>query len=637
MNGFVTRKLWENASACVRLLAALALLLLAACQSPTPRTVNSEVLGEIQQALETSAAQNSATAANQPAPEAVLQALVPGLTLSSQALQPVEARFDFAVQQPMDAREFFSLLTTGTDYSIALHPGVNGTISALDLKNVTIQEAMDQVSALYGFAITRTGNIYQVMPGGMQTRIYKIDYLNVTRNGNSNMSVVGGGIMQGGQGGGLGGLGGGLGGIGGGLGGIGGGFGGIGGGLGGIGGVGGAGGIGGVGGFGGMGMGGMGMGNTGGAMINTSSEADYWEDLQEIIESIINVGDSSQNSGGLLDSLGNGNNAGQRAVVVSPQTGMVVVRAFPHELDQVADFLAQSQDALQRQVVLEAKILEVELKEGFQSGIDLSALARVNSTNQIETAFNFLGTRGSGGEEGNGSNVTNIGTLGGTGTGSGAGLIGYQARDFESVIRLLETQGVVQVISSPRITTLNNQKAVFKVGGEQYLSTNPMSSTVQGTGTTTSNQNANLQPFFSGIALDVTPQISSSGDIILHIHPLLNEVTEDNKLIGDQMFPLANSTTRESDSIARARNGEVVVISGLMQTRARGSEAGIPGARSIPVAGYAFGQRQTETVKTELVILLRAIVDEGTNMQGLIEDHTESFEALRRQIDPYYR
>lgn len=634
MNGFVTRYGRENASGCVRLLAGLGLLLLAACQSPTPRTVNSEVMGDIQQALESSSAQNSAATANQPAPDEVLQALVPGLTLSSQALQPVEARFDFAVQQPMDAREFFTLLTTGTDYSIALHPGVTGTISALDLKNVTIQEAMDQVSALYGFSITRTGNIFQVMPGGMQTRIFKIDYLNVTRNGNSNMSVVGGGIMQGAQGGGLGGLGGGLGGINGGLGGIGGGLGGVGG----IGGIGGVGGVGGVGGLGGIGMGGMGMGNTGGAMINTSSEADYWEDLQEIIESIINVSGSSQSTGGLLEGLGGGNNdSGQRAVIVSPQTGMIVVRAMPHELDQVADFLAQSQDALQRQVVLEAKILEVELKEGFQSGIDLSALARVNSTNQIETAFNFLGGSGTGGDDSTGSNVTNLGTLSGTGAGSGAGLIGYQARDFESVIRLLETQGVVQVISSPRITTLNNQKAVFKVGGEQYLSTNPMSSTVQGTGTTTSNQNANLQPFFSGIALDVTPQISSTGDIILHIHPLLNEVTEDNKLIGDQMFPLANSTTRESDSIARARNGEVVVISGLMQTRVRGSEAGIPGARSIPVAGNAFGQRETETVKTELVILLRAIVDEGTNMQGVIEDHTESFEALRRQIDPYYR
>jgi MSHA biogenesis protein MshL len=159
----------------------------------------------------------------------------------------------------------------------------------------------------------------------------------------------------------------------------------------------------------------------------------------------------------------------------------------------------------------------------------------------------------------------------------------------------------------------------------------------QGGNATTSNQNANLQPFFSGIALDVTPQISENGDIILHIHPLLNTVEEDVKSIAGEQIPLAKSDTRESDSIARARNGEVVIISGLMQTRARGSEAGIPGARDVPIIGNAFEQTQRDTEKTELVILLRAVVDEDDNMRDLIQDHTDSFEQLRRQIDPYYR
>src|SRR5699024_6589574 len=102
-------------------------------------------------------------------------------------------------------------------------------------------------------------------------------------------------------------------------------------------------------------------------------------------------------------------------------------------------------------------------------------------------------------------------------------------------------------------------------------------------------------------------------------------------------FPLANSTTRESDSIAGARNGEVVVISGLMQTRARGERAGVPGLSDIPVAGHAFEQKQRQTIKTELVILLRAIVDEDGAMQTLIDEQGERMEQLRKRIDPYYK
>ncbi|HEY0961428.1 MAG TPA: pilus (MSHA type) biogenesis protein MshL [Pseudomonadales bacterium] len=604
------------------------LLMLGACTTPQYETVNTEVLADIGGALDDAAinAPSASVAGDQPPPEDVLQALVPGLTLNSAALQPVEDRFDFAVREQMDVREFFSLLTEGTDYSVAVHPNVSGMISTLDLKNVTIQEALDQVSALYGYRINRSGNIFQVMPGGLETRIFKVNYLNVNRSGNSNMSIVTSGLTNGGGGGGGGG---GVGGFGGGN--VGGGnFGGdnFGGGNVGGGNFGGGGGAGGVG-----GAGGGGGGGAGGANIRTSTESDYWTDLEAIITSIIGgsaqVQTAQNTGGGLLDALAPANNASanDRAVIVSPQTGMVVVRAYPDELDQVAEFLAQSQDALQRQVVLEAKVLEVTLSDRFQAGIDLSLLDRVNTDNLLGVRSGFLNEPQEG-DDGNGNPVDTV---------AQALQLTYDASDFDAVIRLLETQGNVQVISSPRITTLNNQKAVFKVGDEEYFSTNPTSNVTTGGNTTVSNQNANLQPFFSGIALDVTPQISESGDIILHIHPLLNTVEQDLKEIGGSLVPLAKSDTRESDSVARARNGEVVIISGLMQTRARGQEAGVPVARDVPVIGNAFERTRRDTEKTELVILLRAIVDEGTNMRDLIQDHNDSFNEMRRQIDPYYR
>lgn len=573
----------------------------AGCQAGAQhKTLNTAVMDEIQDVMTESIASTSAQAYPDGPPLDVLQALVPGLSLEAVDMEPEEERFDFAVREPLDLKEFFSLLFEGTNYSVIVHPELSGSISAMDLKNVTVSEAMKQLSAIYGFSIQRDGSIYRVEPGGLQTRIFKINYLNVQRDGTSNMSVTGGTGLGSSGGGGAGGLGGLQGGINGlnnasllnnqsallnnGLGGT---------------------------------AGGSG-GNSGGATVNTRSQSDYWQDLEEIITSIIGTAGSGE-GGGLLDALnGQANRAGnQRAVIISPQTGMVVVRAYPAELEKVAEFLELSQAALQRQVVLEAKILEVELKEGFQSGIDLSVLGKVNTNNDITAEFEFL--------EGSVSSISSPLSL------------TYGSTDFNGVIKLLETQGNVQVISSPRITTLNNQKAVFKVGDEEYFMTNANSTSFGAGDQQTTNQNTNLQPFFSGIALDVTPQISDSGDIILHIHPLLNQVQEDIKLVNGRELPLANSATRESDSIARARNGEVVVISGLMQTRAKGTEAGIPGARNIPVVGKALEQRTTEVVKTELVILLRAIVDEGSNMQQLIQEHDEGFDALRKRIDPYYR
>ncbi len=622
------------------LLMGASLLAVAACSAPRyAGSVDRGALDDIQDSLRQSQDVAAASVARQGMPpEDVMRALVPGLSLSDQTFVPVEERFDFSVPRAIDIREFFSMLTAGTDYSIVVHPSITGTISSLDLKNVTLQEALDQISEIYGYGINRNGNIFQVMPGGLQTRIFRVDYLNVTRMGSSNMGITSTGIGaglggMGGMGGmGMGGLGMGMGGLG--LGGM--GFGGLGGlGMGGLGmgglGMGGLGmgglGMGGLGGLGMMGMGGMG-GNAGGAMIMTMSQANFWNDLEDIIYSIISPARIQRSNDNVaLAGLGNvagaatssrSNRDDERAVIVSPHTGMVVVKAYPSELDQVARYLEASQLTLQRQVVLEAKILEVELKEAFQSGIDLNAIARVNSGN-TEIGFNqgFLGEQ-----------------LSAIGTGSS---LSVNSRDFDGVIRLLETQGNVQVISSPRISTLNNQKAVFKVGDEQYYLTNANTTSFGAGDQATTNQNTNLQPFFSGIALDVTPQISEGGDIILHIHPILSQVQEDIRIINGQEFPLANSTTRESDSIARARNGEVIVISGLMQTKARGQEAGLPGVRDVPVIGNAFEQRQRETVKTELVILLRAIVADDGVMKELIDEHVDGFERLRRQLDPYYR
>jgi len=553
-------------------------LMLVACQSAGPYvSYDSSVLEQVQTELEQSREAASLGARVVP-PKQVLNALVPQIAFTEDDAAAVDSRFDFSVKDAMPVREFFSLLTEDTDYSVVVHPDVRGSISALDLKNVTVEEVLDQVIEIYGYSITLDGSVYQIRPGGLQTRIFKLNYLNVSRSGSSTMQITASGISDGSQNRNFGNN------------------------------------LNGqissvnpnISGQGGFNNNNQNNQNTGRATIQTETETDYWKDLETVIKSIIGTG-----SGPTLASL-TGNDT--RSVIVSPQTGMILVRAYPKELKEVGEFIEASQAALQRQVILEAKILEIELAEGFQSGINLQALGE----REVSASY------------GSGEIEQNI---------AGTPLsLNLNFTDFNGVIKLLESQGNVQVISSPRILTLNNQKAIFKVGQESYYLTaaNTTAFGTQGSGNVV-NSNTNLEPFFSGIALDVTPQISEAGDIILHIHPILSEVKEEVKRILDDDFPLASSATRESDTIARVRNGEVIVISGLMQTRSRGSTSGIPGVDEIPVISRPLEQNERTTVKTELVILLRAIVDDKDAMQRSIDDSIERVKKLRSRIDPFYR
>jgi MSHA biogenesis protein MshL len=190
--------------------------------------------------------------------------------------------------------------------------------------------------------------------------------------------------------------------------------------------------------------------------------------------------------------------------------------------------------------------------------------------------------------------------------------IGAGADDFAVLLRLLGTQGEVQVLSSPRVSTVNNQKAVIKVGSDEFFVTEVSASTSTGASSTTTTPEITLTPFFSGIALDVTPQISSEGQVILHIHPSVSEVSDQTKVItigGEtQQLPLALSTVRESDSVVKAVSGQVVVIGGLMQNSVTNDDASVPGLGDIPVFGNLFGQERKVSKRSELVILLKPVV-----------------------------
>lgn len=466
----------------------------------------------------------------------------------------------------VEAVEFFGSLFKGSRYSVAVHPGVAGLVS-VELKDVTLPEVLAVVGDMYGFDVQRKGNVFHIYPAGLRTETIPVNYLMMSRRGLSRTSVSTGGVTA------------------------------------------------------------NDSNNdsngsfdnssnnnstnnsssnnssgdsSNGTRIETDTNSDYWTDLRDSLQTLIGSGDG-------------------RAVITSPQAGLVTIRAYPKELKAVREFLNQSESHLKRQVVLEARIIEVALNEGYEQGVDWSGLSA-----------SWDGGKG----------ITGGGSLADTqlpttpnqifsALGGGAG---FKISDgnFNVAVNLLKTQGDVNTLSSPRVTATNNQKAVIKVGTDEYFVTNASTTTVTSTGTAEPivTPNVELTPFFSGIALDVTPQIDEEGRVLLHIHPSVIDTEEQKKIINvgtakPLELPLAKSSIRESDTVVQANNGDIIVIGGLMKTDKQEIVSKVPLLGDIPWVGEAFTNRRESTKKVELVIMLKPTVVEKDTWQNELQRSSE--------------
>ncbi|HHQ4445773.1 TPA: pilus (MSHA type) biogenesis protein MshL [Aeromonas hydrophila] len=483
-----------------------------------------------------------------------------------QAISMPEPRLRIAAHD-VDAVEFFGSLFKGSRYSVAVHPGVAGQIS-VELKDVTLTEVLAVVGDMYGFDVQRKGNVFHVYPAGLRTETIPVNYLMMSRRGLSRTSVSTGGVTANDN----------------------------------------------------NGnsnsfdnannstnnnstsnrsSNGSSNSDSNGTRIETDTNSDYWTDLRDTLQTLIGSGDG-------------------RAVITSPQAGLVTIRAYPKELKAVREFLNQSESHLKRQVVLEARILEVALNEGYEQGVDWSGLSA-----------SWDGNKGiTGGGSAAPSQLPTTPNQIFSALGGGAG---FKISDgnFNVAVNLLKTQGDVNTLSSPRVTATNNQKAVIKVGTDEYFVTNASTTTTtSGTSAPIVTPNVELTPFFSGIALDVTPQIDEEGKVLLHIHPSVIDTEEQKKTIDvgtadPLILPLAKSSIRESDTVVQANNGDIIVIGGLMKTDKQEIVSKVPLLGDIPWVGEAFTNRRESTKKVELVILLKPTVVEKDTWQNELQRSSE--------------
>lgn len=620
-----------------RVLIPCVILILGGCSSLYPPQNNS-AQNRISDELKQAAVPREKAATAVP-PAAVLSALLPPLRtgMPKTSSRQLEPRFDLVVTDA-PINQVLMAIVSDTRYSILLSPktvppgppavagaqptanAASGTSRAterltVNLKDVTVFEALEAVRELYGYEYTVDGTRIYVQPPELRTSLYQVNYILGQRRGVSDLQVIGGSSSGSASG---------------------------------------------------ASSGassststlGSGTGATTGSYasiqasaLSTISKSDVWGEMEDALRTVLGcqiAKEQPKGSGSASGGSGNSSRAdvsyvgdsqlGERlrgvdgcsegrAMTVNQMSGTILVRGMPKELRLIENLLRTMQINIERQVIIEAKIIDVELNSDSQQGINWAGFNR--GWHQVSVGANTSLIDGTKGDTAGSVNPgTSLGSLlstqmlgVATPNAFSAGLgVALQFTNFSALINFLQTQGQVHVLSSPRIATLNNQKAVLKVGSEESFVTNASGGQITaGTGgspATTTNPTITYQPFFSGISLDVTPQIDDNDKITLHVHSMVNSIAVKDKLAiisssGDRSLPFAVNSISETDSVVKTRDGQVIVIGGLMTESGADNRSKVPGLGDIPGPGSLFSRGAQKTVKRELVILLKPTVVKG--------------------------
>ena len=332
------------------------------------------------------------------------------------------------------------------------------------------------------------------------------------------------------------------------------------------------------------GIGGGGITGGGASVQSEQEEIAFFKDLEESLNKLLSP---------------------KGTIAVNKQSGTVAVTDFPAHLRQVAAFLEKVTDTIMRQVVINAQVMDVTLTDSFSFGIDWTAVVEVL-----------------------GENLTFTQALS---PGAAALQIAVSGSDFSAVVDAISTQGEVNVLSNPKVAALNNQKAIIRVARDDVFFRNQVRTLEQGGQTIERITETIPQVVNIGVTLDVTPQISSDGTVMMHIHPIITDK------LGDAVDPVTGQTApiisiREADTLVRVEDGQTIIIGGLMEEREDDQVVKVPLLGDIPLLGGLFRRTEKTKRKSELVILLSPTVLMGDRVQQTTAEAVKRVEGLRQGI-----
>jgi MSHA biogenesis protein MshL len=440
----------------------------------------------------------------------------------------------------LELKSALALFARANNLNIVPDQDVTGTVT-LDVRNLPLDVVMQALLEANDMSWTQSGGLIRVR--ATATKQFSIDYLRLKRKGMGTSSAT---LSSGSGSGGSGGQGGGGASGGGGGGGLGGGGGGAG------------------------GAGGGGGGSVGGSAVNLTQEnpIDFWKELQTELVNLLTP-------------------AGKTSLAIDMTAGLIQITDRPSALARVSQFLDELDDTVLRQVDLEAKLYDVTLGDQFQFGIDWEQVAKAYGG-----GFRLIGT------------PTVVQPVGGVSLRENAFTMLFSNKNTRVIVTALEEQGKVQVISQPRLRTLNNQTALIKVGTDTpFFSQNTFFVAGTAVGTTTPITEDTYQVVTVGTILSITPQISTNGWITLDVSPVITS------LVATEVSPNRTTTApvldiKQASSLVRLRDGETIVMGGLIQNSTAKTIRKIPLIGDIPLLGKLFQGNFTANQKKELVIFL---------------------------------
>ncbi|MDI6762677.1 MAG: secretin and TonB N-terminal domain-containing protein [Thermodesulfobacteriota bacterium] len=504
----------------------------------------------------------------QPPPEEKLKELV--IPQREEAKKVPEKLYSFFARDS-NIQDILLAFSKESDYNIVIDPELSGKVT-IDLKRVTLKEALDAILFPLGWIYRIEGKFIKIMRPQLESRFFTLNYLATKRSGKREIYASTGGGLQ--------------------------------------------------------------TGALPGTQASTSSsgtrtgfsdlvsvdEMDLWRDIQKGLEAIVfgsveekTASDAEKVAWTRVDGKG-------KKLIINKSTGVILVTDYPINLNKIASYLETVEGSSQRQVTIQAKIFEVILSDENKEGINWKVIEGLpRSVNLAWGLTDKIGTTGFPGGSTTTSTITALGTTtAGTIQAPGTfkikpfgGTLAIGAGDvaLSDIMQAIAEQGDVKVLSSPMISTLNNQKAIIRVGNQDVFF-------ITGAVATQTTVTQIIQPMTIdvGIILDVTPQIAEDGTIIMNIHPSITEKTGEKVTPdGRTTFPLLS--VRETDTTVRVKDGQTIIIAGLMQEKNEESYIGVPVLHSIPLLGGLFRYRTEKKRIAELVIMITPTLQVGKKVE----------------------